>query len=411
MPMAPDIGYASRAAPMPPDRALADVPAFDLFTEGWFLGVEGALGRLRLDRLALWQKTALFLAVVWAPLVLTAGTQTLLQERSRSALFFKDESVYVRFLICLPILLYAQNKISNRLRWIVEHFVRAGLVTKAEREHFIDNINSAMRLRYSVVSDWLILAAACAYSAATLFISLRGPSPAAWESLGPAGQRTLSFAGWWLIAVSQPIYAFVVLRLVYRMGLWWRFLWQTAQLHLQLDAAHPDLAGGLGFLGLTLHFFKEAAFALSASVAAGLAHLVMTTGARVSSFKVEILAAVIILLALFAGPLIFFYRRLRLERLKGALEYGELWQRQRRQFDHKWLRSFPEESDLLSIPDFSEATDLSQILERVHQIKLVPCRRMQILDLTIYILAPFAVVIALQYPIEQILKELLKMAL
>jgi len=410
MAMAPDVGYATRTTPVHDRAHLADVPAFDLFKEGWFLGLEGALGLLRFDRLALWRKTALFLLVVWAPLVLTAGTQTFLQGQTRSALFFKDSSVYARFLICLPILFYAQNKISHRLRWVVEHFVRAELVTEDEREQFIGNVNSAMRLRYSPVSDWLIFAAACAYSAATLFVALRGPSPS-WQSLGPAGHRTLSLAGWWLIVVSQPIYAFVVLRLVYRMGLWWRFLWQTAQLHLQLDAAHPDLAGGLGFLGQTLHFFKEAAFALSASVAGGLAQIVLTSNAAVSSFKVEIFATVVILVALFAGPLTFFYRQLRKVRLHGALEYGELWQRQRRQFDKKWMRSVPQQADLLSVPDFSEATDLSQILERVHQIKLVPCRRMQILDLAIYILTPFAIVITLQYPIEQIMKELLKMVL
>jgi len=69
----------------------------------------------------------------------------------------------------------------------------------------------------------------------------------------------------------------VFYRFLYRIGIWWVFLWKTSRLDLRLDATHPDGAGGLGFLGLTLRTFKEAAFAISTSFAGGLASMVLLT--------------------------------------------------------------------------------------------------------------------------------------
>jgi len=233
---------------------------------------------------------------------------------------------------------------------------------------------------------------------------------ASWRMLGPQGHRGLSLAGWWFIAVSEPIFAFVLFRLLFRIGLWWRFLWRTSRLDLQMDASHPDGAGGLGFLGLTLRTAQESAFAISASYAGGLANIVLASGARVTSFKFEILFLLIGIVGLFAGPLTFFYRLLARTKHQGALEYWAIWQAQLRQSNSKWKRGSLETMDMLSVADFSEVTDLSSILERVQQVRLVPFRRTQLSPLAVAALLPFVAVLALEIPIEEILKQLLRMA-
>jgi hypothetical protein len=162
----------------------------------------------------------------------------------------------------------------------------------------------------------------------------------------------------------------VFYRFLYRIGLWWLFVWKSSRLDLQLDAAHPDGAGGLGFMGLTLRTFKEAAFAISTSLAGGLATMILLTNTRVSDYKYEIAASIFISTFVFCGPLLFFNRLLAKAKQAGTLNYWVLWQTQQRQFERKWMRGSIEDAEMLSVADFSEATDLSSILERVQQTKL-----------------------------------------
>jgi hypothetical protein len=202
----------------------------------------------------------------------------------------------------------------------------------------------------------------------------------------------------------------VFYRFLYRVALWWSFLWKTSRLDLQLDAAHPDGSGGLGFLGLSLRAFREAAFAISASFAGGLANIVLLMGTRVSSYMSEILALVIISMGIFAGPLFFFYRLLVGMKIRDTLEYWVLWQGQLRQFEKNWMRNFAEFPDMLSVADFSEATDLSQILERVQQTRHVPMTTRQIQPLLIAAVLPFVVVMTLEYPVDEMIRQISKIA-
>ena len=393
---------------MPEQTQGSNLPAFDLFKESLFLGLGGVLGPLRPDRLSPAQKIVFGILGLWAPMAILAAVQGSAFVPSQPQSFLKDPAMYARFLLVFPLIFVSQKKISAMLRLVSDHFLKAQIVKAEEREKYIGNIDAVMRLRYSPVVDWLILAVVTASSAIAIRMIVPG-LPATWRTLGPESRRQLTWAGWWLYVVSDPILAFVLLRFVYRIGLWWRLLWQTSHLDLQLDAAHPDSVGGIGFLGLTLRSFKEAGFAVSALLAGGLADIVLATGARVTTFKFEIAMMVIAVTALFAGPLMFFHDLLRRTKYRGYIEYGELWQRQRRQFAEKWMRSSPERPELLNIHDFSEATDLSEILERVQQIQLMPFRQAQILPLIISVVAPFALVALLEFPVAEVMKVLLKM--
>jgi hypothetical protein len=393
-----------------PDQPNApNPPSFLLFQKGSLLGLEGVLESRWSEGLSLSKKISFAILATWIPMVILAASQGLAFGPTRSQSILLDPAMYVRFLVALPVLFLSQKITTLRLRPIVEHFLRAKLVKDAERDRFIANVVSAMRRRYSRGADWLLLVATYAYSALYVFFIVPADTET-WRTVGPAGHHVLSLPGWWFVAVSQPMYLFILFRFFYRIGLWWSFLWRTSNLDLQLDASHPDRAGGLGFLGLTLWSFQEAAFAISASCAGGVANLVLTTGARIWSMKYEILAAVFFIVGLFAGPLLFFCGSLWRTNRRGVLDYWTLWQGQIRQFEQKWMHSPTEYSDMLSVPDFSQATDLSSILERVQQMKFTPIRRTQILALIVATVAPFSLVLTLEFPVEAILKELVKIA-
>jgi hypothetical protein len=145
-------------------------------------------------------------------------------------------------------------------------------------------------------------------------------------------------------------------------------------------------------------------------MAGGFVDLVLTTGARVSSLKYVIFAAVFFIISLFAGPLLFFCGSLARAKQRGELNYRVLWQEQLRQFDQKWSQLTSQPKDMLSVADFSEVTDFSSILERVQETRLIPIRRKQILPLIIAAVLPFVLALPLLVPIDEILKQLLQMA-
>ena len=218
----------------------------------------------------------------------------------------------------------------------------------------------------------------------------------------------LSYAGWWWAAVSQPILMFVVLRFVYRLGLWWRFLWETSQLDLQLRASHPDGAGGLGFLGSSLKAFRGFAFAISAIVAGGLANVVLLTAAPVLSYKYSVLAFALLSLTVYIGPLLFFSMMLAETRSRGRLNYSRLSHNQLRQFEQKWIASHEGEAEMLSVQDFSAVIDLMSTVDGALKMRIVPLRRQALQTLIIAVVLPFLPVAALEFPLEEILKQLLK---
>ena len=390
---------------MPDQDRESDSRAFQLFEGGSFFGLENVLGRVRPDLLDSRSKIVIVILIGWLPLLILSAFQGMAVGKSRPESFLLDASVQARFVVALPIIILVPEKISGVLRAIVEHFPKAKLVKESERERFVGNVASAMRLRHAPLADWLILA--LVYIISGLLLMFVVPSlPPSWRTLG--GQR-LSLAGWWMLVVSEPLYEFVFYRFLYRVVIWWIFLWKTSRLDLQLDAAHPDRAGGLGFLGLSLRTFKEAAFAISTTFAAGLANIVLLTHSKVSSYRYAILVVVVFSIGLFACPLLFFFQLLSRRKSSNLLEYWVLWQRQQRQFDQKWLLNPEEHADMLGVADFSEATDLSSILERVQQVRLVPFRQAQALPLIIAAVLPFLAVLTLEFPVEEIVKQLLKM--
>ncbi|MGA3210873.1 MAG: hypothetical protein ABSD20_06160, partial [Terriglobales bacterium] len=238
-------------------------PPFELFEGGAFLGLERMLRSLRPAGFTIGQKALLSILATWVPMLVLAALQGFALGPTRAESFLLDPAMYARFLLTIPLFFYVQKILTAKFRSITQHFLNAKLVKEAGLEQFCGHIAAAMRLRCSPLADWLQLLLAYGYAFAVFRLVVPDLS-ASWRMIGPDGHRSLSLAGWWFITVSEPIFAFILFRFIYRLGLWWRLLWQTSRLDLDLDAAHPDGAAGLGFLGLTLPAAQEAAFAISA---------------------------------------------------------------------------------------------------------------------------------------------------
>ena len=83
----------------------------------------------------------------------------------------------------------------------------------------------------------------------------------------PTDAGKLSYAGWWFVLISAPLFRLLLLRWLWRIVLWAIFISRVTHLHLRLVPTHPDLAAGLGFLTEAQKAFSSIAPRISGSAA------------------------------------------------------------------------------------------------------------------------------------------------
>jgi hypothetical protein len=311
--------------------------------------------------------------------------------------------------VALPILIIAPSKSAKIINDVANHFLRAELLNGAEVDRFRAIVRQRTILRKSRVGESVCLVLAFAFSAIYVLVFLRDTAPS-WRILGSGGHHSFSLAGWWFVTICEPLYLFVLLRFLYRIALWWVFLWKTSRLNLQLHSVHPDGAGGLGFLGLTLNTFRLSAFAISASFAGGVANLVLLKGVPASELKYEIVGLILFVVGLFVVPLCLFYQReLSRARDRDVLNYWVLIAAQLREFEKKWIASDSDRMATLTAADFSEVTGPSALLEGVRRMTLLPFETKDLLFLVGTVLVPFIPVAALVIPLASMLRRILEL--
>lgn len=363
----------------------------------------------RVDASSIGVSTGLSVSLSWLPMLLLAALQGIALRANPRESMMLDTALLARYWVALPALLLTPAVCDTRLNAITQHFLDTGMVRDSERQQFAENVEQATRAADSGARDALLLIVSYAYSL-YLVLGLFPILPPSWRTLGPPEAGHLSWAAWWMVAVSHPLYLFIQLRTVYGILLWWRFLWRTARLDLQLIASHADEAGGIGFLALSLPKFGLPAFGFMAGFAGGVAGLVLGAGTTLADYKYTVLALAATLMLLFAGPLLFFYGPLKKAKVRGKFSYGKLEKRQLRRFEEKWMASEEARSDILGAQDFSAVIDFHSTVAAVQHMRAVPFKRSDLLFLAVCTLAPFVPVLALEIPLDEILLQIMKLA-
>jgi hypothetical protein len=124
-------------------------------------------------------------------------------------------------------------------------------------------------------------------------------------------------------------------------------------------------------------------------------------------YKYAIGGVVVFAVLLFNAPLAVFTGSLLRTWRRGVFEYGALADEFGRQFERRWLaREAPVNEGILERPDFSAATDLYQVVDRVHEMGLLPVDLMSVGILTIATLLPFVPVVLMAVPFDVIVSAL-----
>ncbi|MDD5320504.1 MAG: hypothetical protein PHD43_07825 [Methylococcales bacterium] len=294
--------------------------------------------RLTTDTLNLVKRRVIvFSLITWLPLLLLSVLAGEAVGGNSKVPFIYDLDVHVRFLAALPLLLVAELVVHRRMRQIVPQFVERGIVPQRSLPEFKALIDSAMRLRNSVVIEVLLIVLVLT-ATHYLWESQMALASATWYAAIVNGHRQYSPAGYWYAFVSIPVFQFLLARWFFRIFIWARFLRQVSRLDLHLVPTHPDRAAGLGFLGGSVAAFMPLLLSQGALLAGLIANHIFYEGKTLLDFKPEIVAAVVFLLLLVLGPLCVFAPRLAQVKRQGLLDYGALANRYVDEFDQKWLR-------------------------------------------------------------------------
>ena len=375
-------------------------PLFQLVRRAHLTGDGLELARRRLIVIA---------ALAWLPLLILSALAGRAWGGAVRVPFLTDIEVHVRFLLAVPLLIVAELVVHQRMRPVVRQFLERDLVPDASRPRFDAAVESALRLRNSVVAEVLLIAFVYVFGVAYLWPRYGALGVPTWYATPVPGGRQLSLAGWWFVCVSVPAFQFLLLRWYFRLSIWIRFLWQVSRCQLSLVPTHPDRAGGLGFLSLTVVAFAPLLAAHGALLAGLIANRIFFEGATLVAFKAEIVVVVVFLLLVVLGPLLLFTPHLSQARRVGLREYGALAQRYVRQFDDKWLRGgAPPDEALVGSGDIQSLADLGNSFDIVRGMTAVPITRNTVVQLAVITLLPVAPLLLTMLSLEELLKRLLQ---
>jgi hypothetical protein len=383
----------------PPDFSLVlGGPLYQIFRRTHLTGPVLELLRRRI---------VFFCLLCWVPLAVLSAVEGHLLSGAKFS-FLHDIETHVRFLISMPVLLLAEIIVHRRLRSTVKHFIDRHIVSPEEMPKFHAAIDSAIRMRNSVIAEVVLLVIVFT-GGIWIWRNEVALDVASWYASPGGSQMHLTWAGSWFAFVSVPIFQFILLRWYMRMLIWFLFLLRVSHLRLQLLPANPDRAGGIGFLGRSTIAFAPFLFAQGALLAGQIASRIFYTGQSLLSFKLTIVGFVCFFVAVILAPLLVFTPQLWDAKLDGLAKFGSLAEEYVSDFDQKWLRRRVNDEQLLGSGDIQSLADLGNSYAVVGDMRAVPFSTEDVLWLLGASVVPMLPLLLTIMPLDQLVTEGIKM--
>jgi hypothetical protein len=357
-------------------------------------------------------RRVLVLAVIaWPPLLLLSVMGKHALGGTLTVPFLYDIEAHVRFLIALPILVAAELIVHSRIRPAVKRFVERGIIVPEDMPRFHAAIDSAMRLRNSLIVEVALLVLVYTFG---LWVSLSqiAPGITTWYATSEGSQWHLTLAGYWYAFVSIPIFQFILLRWYLRFFIWFQFLWRVSKLNLCLIATHPDRAAGLGFLGNLSYAFGPVLFAQGTLLAALIGVRILYEGQSLTAFKLDMGGLVVFFVLFVLGPLIVFTSQLARAKREGLRDYGRLASRYVQEFQGKWIDGGAAQGEeLIGSADIQSLADLGNSYEVVQEMRLVPFGLKDVTRLAAATAAPLLPLALTIFSLQELVTRLIKILL
>lgn len=320
--------------------------------------------------------------------------------------FFKDAEVQARFLVALPLLFIQEAWARRWLPVAIRQFADRDLIPAEQRSRFESLVEQTVRLKNSRLAD-VVIAIVVLSAGQWFFRTQQLLHSDTWY--GTADGR-FRWPGYWYVFVSLPIFQFLMYRWYYRLVIWYRFMWKLAQIPLVLNGLHPDRAGGLGFIARTMRGFELLLAAHSALLAGAIANNVLHGGARLMTFKMEVVGAVILMVLVAICPLLFFIPHLVVAEARTSREYGIFASEYVRHFRRRWIEG-PRSDEMLGTGDIQSLADLTNSFNVVLEMSPLPFTRKGLTELLACIVLPLIPLVLTVVPLNQLIDHLAKLIL
>lgn len=386
-----------------PPRPDALVPTdFSLFRGGLVYRIGVQLGLVGDDRRLIRLGAAIAL-VTWLPLAILS-TFTGGAGQDPTITFWKSIGTHVRLLLTVPLFFLAEDIFDTRAASVLRRILRMGLILSRDEQRFGTAVRHAIRIRDS----WAIEAGLFVLTAGLIWFGVRQDLPQGVTTWRTGADGRGSLAGWWYAIACIPTFQFLVWRWSWRLIVWSGLLWQLSRLKLQLIPTHPDAAGGLGVLGVAHVDLAPLAVGASAILSSSYAEQMLFAGAAPATFAVSLTAAIVGTTLALVLPLALFTPQLIDAKQRALLDYGDLAAEYTRAFASKWVYSTRRHDDLLGTADVQSLADLGGSFELIRSMTILPISRSQILLLAGAAALPFAPLVLLAFPVDQLIIDSLK---
>jgi hypothetical protein len=316
-------------------------------------------------------------------------------------LFLRDIATHVRFLIVLPILLFARRSVNKSFNNTISFFYETKIVTEDNKNEFERVMNSLEKWRSSKIIDFIIIVLVYSsfYFQENNQIN-RSSIYAPWHML----DGSITIAGWWYLVLSLPVLQILLYRWLYTIFLWIIFIRKISKLNLHLSALHPDGVGGLGFLQYTQLSFFPVAFAFSALMAAVTNNMMIFSGISLVEYKIAIGSLFVFVFFLFIFPLLLLLPMLAKVKRKYFMQYSlQAWP-VAREYEEELKDFYLTEKEK---PDASWHVDLVGSFEKTKEMKIILVDKTLLIAFAAAVILPFLPVLAQQVPLKEIIVSLL----
>jgi hypothetical protein len=360
--------------------------------------------RSKSDGQTRWARRALLVALFcWLPLLVAS----LLQSNAGADIpFLRDIAVHARFLVIVPLLIFAEGPIGTRSRLVAGQFLDSGLIGDDD----VARYNATMQRGRQLINSWLAEFLILALSAALVWLAVEGllvERSSFWFERMTAQGAALSPAGWWCFAIATPISIFLMLRWLWRYLAWCWFLACVARMDLRLTGAHPDRLGGLGFVMFHQSVFALITFAVGCAVSAAAANRILMGHATLKSYQWPIIGIAVFSVLFGLLPLLVFTPRLARTKRAAWGKYTRFGSEYVSRFERKWMRG-AESEEVLGSGDIQSMADLGGTFERMVEMRIVAIDRRTILSFVLAIVAPMLPLLLTMMPLRDILNILFR---
>lgn len=345
--------------------------------------------------------------VTWAPLYILAHLSGQASGDPALRPLLVDLSVEARFLVTLPIFIYAMDFARPRLQSVLDYLSTSDMLIGRDRDRF-EAAASDHNAWFDHRAAYIGVAVLAVLSSVATSIVLVNGERVSWFSNGGGELASVSAAGWYFAIVSLTIWHFVALRCIWQFLNWSIFLGRLARLDMKLVPTHPDRCGGIGILEMGQLSFSVlgagAASILSASLAESLIAGSISPKATIPYIAIFVLMCVVVALL----PLLGFARALMRAKRLGLVSYGDLGEGLFRAFGAKWTGlSNKEEATLLGGTDPSSLADYGYAYEVVTEMRVSVIGRNGFVAIIKAAMIPFIPLLFIVSSVAEIIERLL----